>query len=41
MFPPPSILRHYPKFNTRTITTLEKLFGVRSFGGSIGHLTLC
>jgi hypothetical protein len=38
MFPSPSILQHYAKFNIRTLITLEKLFGARSFGGSIDHL---
>jgi len=31
----------YVDFGTRTITTLKKLHGMRSFGGSIGHLTCC
>jgi hypothetical protein len=38
MFPSPCILLHYIEFDTRTITTLSKLLGVRSFDGSIGHL---
>ncbi len=38
MFPSPNILQHYVKFDIHTIATLEKLFGARSFGGSIGHL---
>jgi hypothetical protein len=41
MFPPLNILQHYIEFDTRTIVTLEKLLGVRSFGGSIGHLAHC
>jgi hypothetical protein len=41
MFPFPSILQHHIEFDTRTITTLEKLLGVGSFGGSIGHLAHC
>jgi hypothetical protein len=39
MFPSLNILQHYVKFNIHTITTLEKLLGARSFGGSINHLT--
>jgi hypothetical protein len=39
MFPFLSILQHYAEFNICTITTLEKLFGVGSFGVFIGHLT--
>jgi len=38
MFPFLGILQLYVKFNTRTIITLENLFGVGSFGVSIGHL---
>jgi hypothetical protein len=38
VFPSPSILQHYTKFDTRTIVILEKLLGVRSFGGFIDHL---
>jgi len=38
VFPFPSILYHYAKFSTRTIATLQKLFGVGSFYGLIGHL---
>jgi hypothetical protein len=41
MFPSPSILQHYAKFNIRTLTTLEKLLGVRSFDGYNGHLACC
>ncbi len=37
MFPFLGILEHYVEFNINTIVTLEKLFGVRSFGGSIDH----
>jgi hypothetical protein len=37
MFPSLSILQHYAEFDIRTIVTLE----IRSFGGSIGHLTCC
>jgi hypothetical protein len=39
MFPSLGILQHYAEFNICTITTFEKLFGVRSFGVFIGHLT--
>jgi hypothetical protein len=38
MFPSLNILKHYVKFDTCTIITLEKLLGARSFGGSINHL---
>jgi hypothetical protein len=38
VFPSLGILQHYVRFNICTITTLEKLFGVRSFGVSITHL---
>jgi hypothetical protein len=38
MFPSPNILQHYIEFNTHTITMLEKLLGVESFGGSISRL---
>jgi hypothetical protein len=38
MFPSLNILQQYFKFDTCTILTLEKLFGVRSFGGFINHL---
>jgi len=41
VFPFPGILQHYVKFNIRTITTSEKLFGVGSFGNSIDHLVCC
>jgi hypothetical protein len=41
MFPSLGILQHYVEFNTCTIVTLEKLFGVKSFGGYIGHLVCC
>jgi hypothetical protein len=37
MFPSPCILLDYVEFDVRTITTLYKLLGVRSFDGSIGH----
>ncbi len=37
MFPSLGILQHYIEFDTSTIATLEKLFGVGSFGCSIGH----
>ncbi len=33
------ILQHYTKFDTCTITSLEKLLGVGSYGGYINHLT--
>ncbi len=39
LFPSLGILEHYAKFDTRTIITLEKLLGARSFGGSTKHLT--
>jgi hypothetical protein len=32
------ILQQYIEFNVCTIIMLEKLFGVKSFGGSIDHL---
>jgi len=38
MFPFLGVLQHYAKFNIHTLVTLEKLLGVRSFNGSIGHL---
>jgi len=38
MFPSLGILQHYVEFNIHTITTMEKLFGVGFFGGSICHL---
>jgi hypothetical protein len=38
MFPSPSILQQYIEFNICTITTLEKLFGVKLFGGFLDHL---
>jgi hypothetical protein len=41
MFPSLGILQHYVKFNICTITTLEKLLDVGSFGGSIDHLAYC
>ncbi len=41
MFPSPSILQHYVEFDICTITKLEKLLGVKSFGGIIGHLAYC
>jgi hypothetical protein len=39
MFPSPSILYHYTKFNICTIAMVEKLLGMGSFGGFIGHCT--
>ncbi len=39
MFPSLCILQDYIKFDTHTITMLEKLLGAQSFGGSISHLT--
>jgi hypothetical protein len=33
-----NILQHYVDFDTRTIVTLEKVFGARSFGGFINYL---
>jgi hypothetical protein len=33
------ILQHYVKFDTHITTTLERLFGARSFGGFVNHLT--
>jgi hypothetical protein len=39
VFPSPSILQHYIKFNIHTIIMLENLLGVEFFGGSIGQLT--
>ncbi len=41
MFPFLGILQHYAKFDTRTTTMLEKLFGERSFGGFIDCLARC
>jgi hypothetical protein len=38
LFPSPSILQHYTKFNIHSIVTLEKLFDAESFVGSISHL---
>ncbi len=38
LFPSPSILQHYTKFDIHTIVTLEKLFDAESFDGSISHL---
>jgi len=38
MFPSLNILQHYVEFDTHSIISLENLFDVRSFGGSIGHL---
>jgi hypothetical protein len=38
MFPSLIILQHYVKFDIRIIITLEKLLGVGTLGGSIGHL---
>ncbi len=31
-------LQHYIEFDIHTIIMLEKLFGAKSFGGSINHL---
>jgi hypothetical protein len=39
MFPSLIILQDYVKFDIRIIITLEKLLGVGTIGGSIGHLT--
>jgi hypothetical protein len=39
VFPFLVILQHYVKFDIRIMATLEKLLGVGSFGGFIGHLT--
>jgi len=36
MFPSLNTLQHYVEFDIHTITTLKKLLGVKSFGGSIG-----
>jgi hypothetical protein len=41
MFTSPNILQHYTKFDIHSIITLEKLLGVGSFGGFIGHLAFC
>jgi hypothetical protein len=41
VFPSLGILQHYVEFDTHTIIMLEKLLGVGSFGGSIGHLIHC
>jgi hypothetical protein len=38
VFPFPSILQHYVEIHIHTITKLEKLFGVGSFGGFISQL---
>jgi hypothetical protein len=38
MFPSLNILQHYIEFDTHSIISLEKLFDVKSFGGSIVHL---
>ncbi len=38
VFPSPYILQHYAKFDTRTITMLEKLLSAGSFRGFIDHL---
>ncbi len=40
-FPSLGILHHYTKFNICTIVMLEKLLGVGSFDGFIGHLVRC
>jgi hypothetical protein len=37
MFPFLVILHHYAEFDIHTIIILEKLLGVRSFGGFINH----
>jgi len=39
MFQSLGILQHYTKFDTCTITSLEKLLGAGSYGGYINHLT--
>jgi hypothetical protein len=41
MFPFLGILEHYAEFDICTITMLEKLYGVGSFGGFINHLAHC
>ncbi len=41
MFPFPSILQHYAKFDIRIITTLEKLLIAGSSGSFINHLAYC
>jgi hypothetical protein len=39
VFPSLGILQHYVNFDTCIITMLEKLLGVRFFGGFIDHQT--
>jgi hypothetical protein len=41
IFPSPSILQCYTKFNVRTIAMLEKLLKSRSFGTTVSHLAHC
>jgi hypothetical protein len=41
MFPFPSILQHYAKFDIRTISTSEKLLITGSSGSFINHLACC
>ncbi len=41
IFPSPSILQCYTKFDARTISMLEKLLGSGSFGTIVGHLAHC
>jgi len=41
LFPSPSILQHYIKFDIHIIYTLENLFDAESFDGSISHLVCC
>jgi len=41
MFQSLGILQHYTKFDTCTITSLEKLLGVGFYGGYINHLSSC
>jgi hypothetical protein len=41
VFPSPCILQHYTKFDTCTISMLEKLSGLGSFGTIVGHLVCC
>jgi hypothetical protein len=41
IFPSWSILRHYIKFDSHTIATLEKLLSARSFSIMVGHLVHC
>jgi hypothetical protein len=41
IFPSPSILQRYTKFDACTITMLEKILGLGSFGTIVGHLAHC